>query len=121
MRNNIVSTVLRFNLSKPLHAKAWNYLSEMDKDKYKSYTNAVVIAVIDLFEREQRLKDDPYFETREMENAFIERIVEAVTEQIKHSLPTLSVLPLQDSADNIPQPETEKEIDEEYVDWDFLG
>jgi len=37
----------------------------------------------------------------------------------KTPLPTLSVLPIQDSADNIPQPE--KEIDEELVDWDFIG
>lgn len=121
MRNKNKAVCIRFTLSNPTHAKAMDYLYRIDKKKYKSYTEAVVISLIEHFEKEYRLQDDPYFETREKENAFVERIVEAVTEQIKHSLPTLSVLSLQDSADKIPQPETEKDIDAELVDWDFLG
>lgn len=121
MKNKIKPVCIRFNLVKPTHAKAFDYLCTMSKDKSNSYTDIVVAALVEYFERQHKLQDDPYFETRERENAFADRIVEAVTEQIKHSLPTISVLSLQGSADNIPQPETEKEIDAEYVDWDFLG
>ena len=36
------SICLRFNLDKPLHREAWEQLQNMDKEKFKSYTNAVV-------------------------------------------------------------------------------
>lgn len=119
MRTKTKAVCIRFNLSNPTHIKAMNYLYKMDKQKYKTFTDAVVISLVEHFEKEHIIQNDPYFETREKENAFAERIVEAVIQQIKHSLPTLSVLPTQDSADNISQPE--KEIDEELVDWDFIG
>ena len=32
--------------------KAWEYLQTMDRQKYKSYTKAVVAALNDYFERE---------------------------------------------------------------------
>ena len=35
-------------------------------------------------------KDDPYLETREKEDAFVERIVSQVTEKILTNLPTLA-------------------------------
>ena len=41
--------------------------------KYKSYTRAVVVALNDYFSREYRKKADPYLETREKEDAFLER------------------------------------------------
>lgn len=71
-------TCFRFNLDNPEHAKAWEYLHSIDKDKVKSGNTAVVRAVNDYFDRMQKLFDDPYFETRQREERFIEQIVTEV-------------------------------------------
>ena len=71
-------TCFRFNLDNPEHAKAWEYLHSIDKDKVKSGNTAVVRAVNDYFDRMQKLSDDPYFETRQREEHFIEQIVTEV-------------------------------------------
>ena len=71
-------TCFRFNLDNPEHAKAWHYLHDFDKDKVKSGNTAVVRAVNDYFDRMQKLSDDPYFETRQREERFIEQIVTEV-------------------------------------------
>lgn len=78
MRNNIRSTNLRFNLDKDLQRKAWQYLQTMDKDTFKSYSNAIALSVCDYFERYYHRKDDPYFETRQREEQFINRIVKTI-------------------------------------------
>ena len=71
-------TCFRFNLDNPEHAKAWEYLHSIDKDKVKSGNTAVVRAVNDYFDRMGRLADDPYFETRQREERFVEQIVSEV-------------------------------------------
>ena len=71
-------TCFRFNLDNPEHAKAWNYLHSIDKDKVKSGNTAVVRAVNDYFDRMQKLSEDPYFETRQREERFVEQIVTEV-------------------------------------------
>ena len=71
-------TCFRFNLDNPEHAKAWEYLHSIDKDKVKSGNTAVVRAVNDYFDRMQKLSDDPYFETRQREERFVEQIVNEV-------------------------------------------
>lgn len=71
-------TCFRFNLDNPEHAKAWAYLHDFDRDKVKSGNTAVVRAVNDYFDRMQKLSDDPYFETRQREERFIEQIVSEV-------------------------------------------
>ena len=71
-------TCFRFNLDNPEHAKAWSYLHSIDKDKVKSGNTAVVNAVNEYFERMQKLTDDPYFETRQREERFVEQIVSEV-------------------------------------------
>lgn len=71
-------TCFRFNLDNPEHAKAWGYLHSYDKDKVKSGNTAVVKAVNEYFDRMQKLTDDPYFETRQREDRFVEQIVTEV-------------------------------------------
>ena len=71
-------TCFRFNLDNPEHAKAWGYLHSYDKDKVKSGNTAVVRAVNEYFDRMQKLTDDPYFETRQREDRFVEQIVAEV-------------------------------------------
>lgn len=61
--------------------------SDHGQEKYKSYTRAVVMALNDYFAREYRREADPYLETREKEDAFLERIVDAVKEGAEESMP----------------------------------
>jgi len=65
-------------MDNPEHAKAWDYLHNFDKDKIKSTNVAAITAVNDYFDRMGRLADDPYFETRQREERFVEQIVSEV-------------------------------------------
>ena len=86
--NNIKCINLRFNLDKPLDRQAWEYLQNMDKNEFKSYSHAVALAVTEYFKRYYRRKDDPYFETREREERFVEQIVSAVENGVEKALPS---------------------------------
>ena len=74
----VLTTCFRFNMDNPEHAKAWDYLHNYDKDKIKSTNVAAIMAVNDYFDRMGRLADDPYFETRQREERFVEQIVSEV-------------------------------------------
>ena len=69
----IYTTTLRLNLADEDDRRAYEHLRKMDKKKYRSYSKAVVAAVNDYFERQERLAADPYLETREKEDAFLRR------------------------------------------------
>ena len=83
----IINTNIRLNLCDEQDRKAWEYLQTMDRQKYKSYTKAVVAALNDYFAREYRNKEDPYLETREKEDAFLERVETAIRNGVKESVP----------------------------------
>ena len=68
----IINTNIRLNLCDEQDRQAWEYLQTMDREKYKSYTRAVVVALNDYFSREYRNEADPYLETREKEDAFLD-------------------------------------------------
>ena len=74
----VLTTCFRFNMDNPEHAKAWDYLHNYDKDKIKSTNVAAITAVNDYFDRMGKLADDPYFETRQREERFVEQIVSEV-------------------------------------------
>ena len=76
--SRLFKTTLRINLSEPEGLKAWAYLVNRDKSRYRSYSDAIIAAVNGYFDREQRLADDPYLETREKEDAFMQRVLETV-------------------------------------------
>ena len=122
--SNIRTVCLRFNLDKPLHRKAFEYLKSMDKSAFKSYTQAAALALTEYFERYLKKRDDPYFETREREERFIEQIVEAVGSAVEKALPgfmaayiTNLAHPYQQTA----QPTVEQEPDLSEIDLDFVG
>lgn len=71
-------TTLRINRSDPEGLKAWTYLINRGKSRYRSYSDAIITAVNGYFDREQRLADDPYLETREKEDAFLQRVLKTV-------------------------------------------
>ena len=51
MSENIRSTNLRFNLEKDTQKRAWQYLQNMDKQQFKSYSNVIAVALVDYFDR----------------------------------------------------------------------
>lgn len=83
----IINTNIRLNLCDEQDRQAWEYLQTMDRKKYKSYTRAVVMALNEYFSREYRNETDPYLETREKEDAFLERVETAIRDGVKESVP----------------------------------
>ena len=120
---NIRNTNLRFNLNKEKHRRAWEHLQHMDKHIFKSHSNAAIDALNDFFDRYYKAQDDPYLETREREEQFVERIVAAVEASLDRTLPAYW-------SEQAPQvtPTTENKhqtepavAPEPNLDWDFLG
>ena len=83
MSKNIINTNIRFNLDNADDRKAYEYLQRMDRKQYKSYTKAVVIALIEHFERQQRLEADSYLETREKEDMFLKKVLDTIEQGLK--------------------------------------
>ena len=81
--SKLFTTTLRINLTKPEGRKAWAYLKKRDKSKYRSYSDAIIAAVNGYFDREKQLADDPYLETREKEDAFLQRVLETVQQGVQ--------------------------------------
>ena len=77
-KDRIVSTNIRFNLDKKPDRTAWEYLQRRDKREYRSYSKAVITAINDYFERRGRVTADPYLETREKEDTFLQRVLETI-------------------------------------------
>lgn len=85
MNRKIINTNIRFNLDNEDDRKAYEYLQGMDRKRYKSYTKAVVIALIEYFERQQRLEADSYLETREKEDMFLKKVLDTIEEGLKNA------------------------------------
>lgn len=74
----VFTTTLRLDLLDQEDRRAYERLRHLDRTRYRSYSKAVVAAVNDYFDRQERLATDPYLETREKEDAFLQRVMEAV-------------------------------------------
>ena len=82
---------VRFNTNSESAMQAWSQLhSDEMENGFKSQNEFIICAINDYYERYMKKKDDPYLETREKEDAFVERIVSQVTEKILTNLPTLA-------------------------------
>ena len=126
---------LRFNLDKPDQKRAWEYLQTMDRDVFTSWNHAIHLALLDYFERYYKIQEDPYLETREREERFIQQIVDGVCESLKQTLPLFlagcmtglsAVQPtpapaIQNSVAAMLSSEEKEEPEPEGIDWDFLG
>ena len=85
MERTVINTNIRLNLNRPDDRKAWEYLQALDRKKYKSYSRAVVAAVNDYFSRQERLAADPYLETREKEDIFLQKVLDTIREGLQSS------------------------------------
>lgn len=117
--SHIFNTVLRLNLDHPEDRKAWEYLQQLDKRKYRSYSKAIIASINDHFDREKRLKDDPYLETRQKEDAFLHRIEAAVQRGLQAyapSNPSPSPHKEQRASPAIPTPEAPSVVEDSLAE-----
>ena len=109
MERTTINTNIRLNLNKPEDRQAWEYLQSMDRKKYKSYSRAVVAAINDHFSRQERVVNDPFLESREKEDAFLQKILDTIREGLQSSdagLAGLSALLQAVQAASLPAQET---------------
>lgn len=83
MNNKSINTNIRFNLTKADDRRAWEYLQSMDRSKHKSYSRAVISAINEYFEREQKLTDNPFLETQEKEDRFMKKILDTINQGLQ--------------------------------------
>lgn len=82
---------IRFNMEKAEELQAWELLhSEKVGQLFKSQNSFVVAAIIDYYNRSIAVTDDPYLETREKEDAFVERIIATVEQKVLNNIPALT-------------------------------
>ncbi len=119
---SIVSTNIRFNLEKEADRAAWEHLQLRDKREHRSYSRVVIAAVNDYFERQGQLASDPYLETREKEDAFLQRVLETIRDGLGHSAPVSASDVLVQLLQSVqPQAVPEKETQGEQQEADDLA
>lgn len=116
----VYTTTLRLNLEKEADREAWEHLRRVDRKQYHSVNSAVIAAVNAYFSRKEQLEADPYLETREKEDAFLEKVMETLQEGLRQStvpglVPLLQLL--QGAQAGTPAPAKEPEANT-GTDWD---
>ena len=113
MERTTINTNIRLNLNRPENRQAWEYLQNMDRKKYKSYSRAVVAAINDHFSRQERVVNDPFLESSEKEDAFLQKILDTIREGLQSSDTGLAGLTaLLQAAKSISLPAQETMTDE---------
>ena len=116
----VYTTTLRLNLEKEADREAWEHLRRVDRKQYHSVNSGVIAAVNAYFSRKEQLEADPYLETREKEDAFLEKVMETLQEGLRQAtvpglVPLLQLL--QGAQPGTPAPAKEPEANT-GTDWD---
>ena len=120
--SEIFTTTLRLNLENADDRRAWEYLRNMDRTRYRSYSSAIVTAINDHFSRQEHLSNDPFLETRERQEAFLNEIKDTIREGLQTSGVGLSGLTA--LLQNVqPTPQPDEAMSEEAFDtaMDFIN
>lgn len=88
---NTVATNIRFNLNKPEDKEAWEHLRHLDKRESPSYSKLVIQLINEHFRHKAALDADPYLETREKEDAFLQRVMDTIQSGMTAAVPSLMV------------------------------
>ena len=141
---------VRFYVEKEMDSRAWEILHSEEIKIYGSQNDFIIQANNDFYERHLKKKQDSYLETREKEDAFVDRIVKAAEEKFAGKIPELlgmafmqmqaqgvSFVPIVMQSDNLANisstvqtdtkdDEVKKEVleeleDNEFLDFDFCG
>ena len=123
MERTTINTNIRLNLNKPEDRQAWEYLQSMDRKKYKSYSRAVVAAINDHFSRQERVVNDPFLESREKEDAFLQKILDTIREGLQSADAGLSGLAALLQAAKLASLPTQDTMTDENLDiaMDFMN
>ena len=82
MSRTFVTTV-RFNLDREADRQALRFLQGLGRQVYRTGNQAVIAALNNHFTRLENQARDPYLETREKEDAFLNRVLEVIIEGLK--------------------------------------
>ena len=85
MSRRIINTNIRLNLDKEEDRRAWERLQRLNRTQYKSYSRAVVAALNDFFDRQERMETDAYLGTREKENAFLQKVLDTIERGLRNT------------------------------------
>ena len=120
---NTFATIIRLDLRTPEGWKAHKLLTQRDKKKYHSYGDLVASVVSAYYDRQTRLLEDPYLETREKENAFLEKVLDTIRESLQSSGAGLSGLAALLQHVPATSPPTEQAMTDEDLDiaTDFIN
>ena len=81
--SEVNTVVVRFHMDREKDKRAYEFLQGREKKEYRSQSRAIIAAVEGFFSRAEQLEADPYLETREKEDAFLEKIERAVEQGVK--------------------------------------
>ena len=104
MKQTNTKITVRLNLEAADDRRAWERLQKLDRKLYKSYARAIVVALNDFFDRQERLASDPYLETREKEDAFLQRVLNTVERGLLSAIASGGPVTLSVSATATPSP-----------------
>ena len=120
--SRIFTTTLRLNLDNEEDRRAWEYLQHRDRKQYRSYSSAVVAAVNAHFSRQERLAADPFLETRERQDAFLQEVKNTIRENMQTSGASLgSLAALMQSVQSVPQQDETMSEDAFDTARDFIS
>lgn len=83
------TTNIRFQEKRKEDDRAWGILHKLEELNCKSQSALVVRALNAYYDRHLKKQADPYFETREKEDAFADRIVGVIEKKVFSMLPTM--------------------------------
>ena len=81
--SEIKKVTVRFRMDQEQDCRAYVFLMNEGKVDHRSISRAVVAAVVGFFSRQEQIRNDPYLETREKENAFLTKLEETVRNSIQ--------------------------------------
>lgn len=110
--SNVKTVCLRFNLDKSFDKKAWEYLQNLDRNNFKSYSQAVIHSVIEYFENQN---------TDERERQFIAEVISAIEKELPKFL-NGCIAGIMQTYQNLNAPATPQNTEENSdIDYDFIG
>lgn len=117
--SRVWNTTLRLVLDNPEHRKAYDFLKNMDKRKYKSFTNLIVRAILDFAENEKSA-ETVYEEITKHDELLLKEFAKIVKAEISSELKKCNI---EKSAYDEKIEKCNSESDDknsECVDMDFL-
>ena len=131
--SNTKKANIRFDMNNEMHRKAWQLLQDRDKNRFSSYSQTVIQALIELLSEETReiavSSNDPAFLSE-----ISETVERAAEKAIERTLPSFLAgymacaagfnsegIEIRQIAEKISSAEKKDEVAFDDIDFDFLG